>query len=163
MCVRNSGISARRACKARFNFQILMVVYSYIISRVALPRVTDASAPMFKLECSAGFFCRRKFLMVADLFHFGDDQFQLFVFRVKVGRDPDAGARPVIDDEFSMNQFLSNRGRVVMPRSERAATLQWIFGTGDVKSSFGRQLNQALSLSYTLFANCGHANLVNDL
>ena len=73
--------------------------------------------------------------------HLGDDQFQLFVFGVEMRRDAHAGAGPVINNEFSPDQFFGDRRRIVIPNCNRAAAPGRIARTGYAKARCFGQLD----------------------
>src|SRR2546421_3121401 len=79
--------------------------------------------------------CRpRRFVLcvgarVSNLFHFGNDEFQLFVFRIKMRGDAYTRARTIIDDELSTNQLLCNGSSIFMANSNRSSSIDGVLRT----------------------------------
>src|SRR5687767_5846147 len=111
-------------------------------------------------KCRAGRLVRGVGARVEDAAHLADDQLQLLVPGVEVGRDAYAGAGAVVDDDFAADQLARDGGRVVGGDRDGAAAPRGVARARHAQAGLLAQLDEPLRLPDALLANSFDAYLV---
>src|SRR5215203_316429 len=99
---------------------------------------------------------------VADLFHFPDDEFQLVVGVVKMWRDANACAGPVVNNKFPANELFCDRACMFVRDRYCSGSLLSIFWARHSESRFLREIDQIIRLTHALFADSVDPDLINN-
>src|ERR1051326_5643409 len=99
---------------------------------------------------------------VKNRLDFANHEVQLLIFRVKMWRDADSGARTVIHQEIAAQQFASDVLGLRNVQRHRTTALGPIARRVDAEPSLVRELDQTNRLAERFCADVLHADLVDD-